>query len=63
MELAQKSDEEILQIADPIMGNLMEASTDLDHEGHVRDFTDRLKSLVTEDYLKKVCRQYQSEKG
>lgn len=63
MELAQKSDEEILKIADPIMDNLMQASTDLDHEGHVRDFTDRLKSLVTKDYLEKVCRQYQSEKG
>jgi hypothetical protein len=50
MELAQKSDEEILKIADPIMDNLIQASTDLDHEGHVRDFTDRLKSLVTKGY-------------
>ena len=49
MDLAQKSDEEILKIADPIMGNLMEASADLDHEGQVRDFTDRLKSLVTKE--------------
>ena len=63
MELAQKSDEEILQIADPIMDNLMQASTEINHERHVRDFTERLKSLVTKDYLEKVCRQYQAEKG
>lgn len=63
MELAGRSDEEILMVADPIMDNLMEASTDIDHERHVRDFTERLKALVTRDYLEKVCRQYQAEKG
>lgn len=63
MELARQSDEEILKVADPIMDNLMEASTDIDHERHVRDFTERLKTLVTKDYLEKVCRQYQAEKG
>ena len=63
MELAKKSDAEILAIADPIMDNLMEASTAIDHARHVRDFTDRLKSIVTKDYLEKVCRQYRSENG
>jgi hypothetical protein len=63
MDLAKKSDSEILAIADPIMDNLMEASTAIDHAGHVRDFTDRLKAIVTKAYLEKVCRQYQSEKG
>lgn len=63
MELAQQSDEEILNVAGPIMDNLMEASTDIDHERHVRDFTERLKALVTKDYLERVCRQYQAEKG
>ncbi len=63
MELVNKSDAEILTIADPIMDNLMEASTAIDHVRHVRDFTDRLKAIVTKDYLEKVCRQYQSEKG
>jgi hypothetical protein len=29
----------------------------------VRDFTERLKSLVTKEYLEKVCLQYQAEKG
>jgi hypothetical protein len=63
MELAKKSDAEILAIADPIMDNLMEASMAIDHARHVQDFTDRLKAIVTIDYLEKVCRQYQSEKG
>ena len=63
MKLSQRSDEEILEVAGTIMDNLMEASTDIDHERHVRDFTERLKSLVTKDYLEKVCRQYQTENG
>ena len=63
MELIHKSDEEILKVASPIMDNLMEAASDIDHERHVRDFTERLKSLVTKEYLEKVCRQYQAEKG
>lgn len=63
MELTTKSDAEILAIADPIMDNLMGASTVIDHARHVRDFTDRLKAIVTKDYLEKVCKQYQSEKG
>ena len=63
MVLARKSDEEILKIADPIMDNLMQASTEINHERHVRDFTERLKSLVTGDYFEEVCRQYQAEKG
>ncbi len=63
MDLENKSDAEILTIADPIMDNLMEASTAIDHARHVRDFTDRLKAIVTKDYLERVCRQYQTEKG
>ena len=62
MELANKSDAEILAIANPIMDNLMDASTAIDHERHVRDFTDRLKAIVSKAHLEKVCRQYQSEK-
>jgi hypothetical protein len=57
------SDSEILAIVNPIMDNLMDASTAIDHKRHTRDFTDRLKSIVTEDYLKKVCIGYQKEKG
>lgn len=63
MELTRKSDAEILAIANPIMDKLMDASTAIDHERHIADFTDRLKAIVTKEYLEKVCRQYQSEKG
>tara|TARA_R110001592_G_scaffold359860_1_gene667282 strand:- start:58 stop:408 length:351 start_codon:yes stop_codon:yes gene_type:complete len=63
MNFENMSDEDILKIADPIMDNLMDASTEINYEKHVRDFTDRMKAIVTKDYLEKVCKQYQSEKG
>ena len=63
MELAQKSEADILAIANTIMDNWMAASTAIDHERHVENFTDRLKAIVTKEHLAKVCRQYQSEKG
>lgn len=63
MNLEKMSDDQILGIANPIMDNLMDASTAIDHGRHVRDFTDRLKKIVTPDYLCRVCEQYQREKG
>ena len=63
MELDHMSAEEILGIANPIMDNLMDASTAIDHARHVRDFSERMKSIVTKEYLQKVCEKYQREKG
>ena len=63
MNFETLSDKEILNIATPIMDNLMDASTRIDHEAHVRDFTDRMKGIVTKEYLQEICRQYQAEKG
>jgi len=63
MDFEEMSESEILSIANPMMDNLMEASTEIDHGRHVRDFTDRMKNIVTKEYLHKVCKQYQSEKG
>ena len=63
MNFEKMSENEILAIATPIMDNLMEASTRIDHEAHIRDFTDRMKNIVTKEYLQKVCEQYQKEKG
>lgn len=63
MNFEAMSEQEILDIANPIMDNLMTASTHIDHAAHVRDFTDRMKQMVTHDYLESVCLQYQSEKG
>lgn len=63
MDLANKSDAEILAVATPIMDNLMEASTAIDYERHVRDFTDRIKSTLSKERLQFICEQYQSTKG
>ena len=63
MTLTDKSDMEILAIADPIIDNLMEGSTEINHEKHTRDFTDRMRRIVTKEYLEAVCRQYQAERG
>jgi hypothetical protein len=63
MSFEQMTDQQVWDIANPIMDNLMDASTNVDHERHVRDFSERLKSIVVRDYLENVCKQYQGEKG
>jgi len=63
MNFLRMSENEILDIATPIMDNLMQASTDIDHSRHVQDFTDRAKAIVTKEHLEWVCKKYQSEKG
>jgi hypothetical protein len=63
MNFEEMTADEIINIANPIMNNLMEASTNIDHESHVKDFTDRMKSIVTKEHLQNVCEQYQAEKG
>ena len=63
MNFMEMQEQEILSVATPIMDNLMQASTDIDHEKHVQDFTQRAKAIVTEANLKGVCEQYQAEKG
>ncbi|NOT69578.1 MAG: hypothetical protein HOP04_14985 [Methylophilaceae bacterium] len=63
MNFEKMSENEILDIANPIMDNLMDASTEIDHERHTKDFTDRMKNIVTKEYLQEVCKHYQAEKG
>ncbi|MGL6260418.1 hypothetical protein [Vibrio sp. WXL210] len=63
MSFEHLTEQEILAIANPIMDNLMDASSEINHAKHVQVFTERLKGIVTEDYLKQVCKTYQSEKG
>jgi hypothetical protein len=62
MSLGSMSDGEILRFANPIMDNLMEASTVIDHERHIRDFNenegDREQRLPS-----KGLREDQREKG
>ena len=62
MDLSQKSDADILSIANPIMDNLMDASTAIDYERHIQDFTDRLKSVLSKERLEWICQDYQSTK-
>jgi hypothetical protein len=45
------------------MDNLMDASTAIDYERHIRDFTDRLKSVLSKERLEQMCKDYQSMKG
>ena len=45
------------------MDNLMDASSAIDYERHVRDFTDRAKSVLPKERLRKICEEYQSTKG
>ncbi|GAB3102583.1 hypothetical protein G8770_10275 [Aestuariicella hydrocarbonica] len=63
MNFEEMSDQAILDIANPIMDNLMEASTKIDHERHVRDFNKRMLKIVTRDYFNQACVSYQAEKG
>lgn len=63
MHFKHLSEQEIVDIASPIMDNLMQASTDIDHAKHVQDFTDRAKAIVTKEHLEWECTKYQAEKG
>lgn len=63
MELSQQSDADILAVANPIMDNLMDASTAIDYERHIRDFSDRLKSVLSREQLVWICQDYQRTKG
>lgn len=63
MKLIEKTDEEILRALNPIMDNLMDASTNIDYERFIIDFSQRMKNLTTEKSLNEVCKDYQSKKG
>jgi len=63
MNWLKLSNDEIMAKVTPIMDNLMQASTEIDHEKHVRDFSDNMKSIVTKDELEKQCREYQQTLG
>ncbi len=49
MNFDRLTDEEILNIANPLMDNLMDGSSERNHQKPTRDFTERLKAIVTED--------------
>lgn len=57
------SEKELWDIANPIMDNLMDGSTEINHKKHSRDFTERMQKIVMPEYLEQVCQKYQHEKG
>jgi hypothetical protein len=63
MKLLAMTDEQIIREITSMTDNMMEGSTEIDHAKHTRDFTDRMKSLVTPDWLEAVCTDYQNKWG
>tara|TARA_R110002167_G_scaffold110234_5_gene280671 strand:+ start:3188 stop:3538 length:351 start_codon:yes stop_codon:yes gene_type:complete len=63
MNWLKLSNSEIMALVTPIMDNLMDASTEINHEKHVRDFSDKMKSIVSKDELEKQCKAYQETLG
>ena len=61
--LAQQSDTEIRAVIEPLIANMLEGSAEINHEKHVRDFTDRLKVIVTDENLSRQCADYQEHLG
>jgi len=57
MDFSKLSDKEILDIANPLMDNLMDGSTERDYEKHSKDFTKRLKNIVTKENLEKQLQE------
>ena len=54
------TEEEILNIVEPMMDNCLEGSNENNYTKHVRDFTNRLKQVVTpEDFRSQKLRESQ----
>ena len=63
MNWLNSSETQILKIVDPIMNNIMDSSTNIDHEKHIRDFSENMKAIVTKDELENQCSEYQERLG
>lgn len=63
MKLNELSDEEIVQLATPIMDNLMDGSTQRNWEKHTKDFAPGLRAQLPEDELLRQCNAYQASHG
>ena len=53
MSLAQKTEAEILAIVEPLMDNCLAGSTECDHAKLDRDFTARLRAILTRENLRR----------
>ena len=63
MTLTKMSDEELLQIATPIMDNLMDGATEKNWVKHTTDFTDDVRTNFSEQELIRRCNNYQTSHG
>lgn len=63
MSLINKTDQELLAIAEPMMDNIIKSSTALDYKSHVKDFSERIKTQLNEETLLQICKKYQEELG
>ena len=53
MDFSKLTDNEILDIANPLLENIIEATEEADYEKLSKDFTKRLKSIVTKETFEK----------
>ena len=53
MKFIDLNKEELLNLIEPIMDNCLEGSNEGNHEKHTKDFTDRMKSIVTPEELRR----------
>ena len=51
MNFVEMNDGEILRLIDPIMDNCLSGSNENNHAKHVRDFTQRMRKIVTPENL------------
>lgn len=57
------SDAELIDIANEMMNQLMDASTRKDYEAHIHHFSKRAKSILDEIHFKVICDVYQEKYG
>ena len=52
MNFLEMDEEKILSIVDPLMDNCINRSNESNHAKHVKDFTERMRNIVTPENLK-----------
>ena len=52
MNFLEMDEEKILSIVDPLMDNCLNGSNENNHAKHVKDFTERMRNIVTPENLK-----------
>ena len=52
MKFTEMTEQEILNLVEPLMDNCLKGSNEENHAKHVKDFTDRMKNIVTPENLK-----------